>query len=63
MESIIQPTQIFTHLYKNENALGESAEEMLDFATMSGHILRDSTTFKFLYFDELRQAASYTLLQ
>ena len=56
-----QPTEIFPCLYPNDKYPGKSAEEKLNFSTMSGHLFRDAATSNFLYFDNIDIAGRYVL--
>ena len=47
--------QQFTYLYQNDKAPGQSLEEKVDLSTTDGHVLRDSKSGKFLFFENYRQ--------
>ena len=44
--------QQFTYLYQNDKAPGQSLEEKVDLSTTEGHVLRDSKSGKFLFFED-----------
>jgi len=44
--------QQFIYLYANDKAPGQSLDEKVDLSTTSGHVLRDSKSGKFLFFDD-----------
>ena len=44
--------QQFTFLYANDKAPGQSLDETIDLANTEGHVLRDSKSGKFLFFED-----------
>jgi hypothetical protein len=47
--------QQFAYLYANDKAPGQSLDEKVDLSTTEGHVLRDSKSGKFLFFENYRQ--------
>ena len=50
--------QQFTFLYANDKAPGQSLVEKIDLENTDGHILRDSKSGKFLFFENYRQVTT-----
>ena len=57
-----QPQQ-FSYLYANDKAPCQSLEEKIDLKVCEGHIMRDSASGKFLYFDNIMQLTNYFVAQ
>ena len=55
--------QQFSYLYASDKAPGQSLDEIVDLKTCDGHVLRDSASGKFLYFDSIIQLNNYFVAQ
>ena len=57
-----QPQQ-FSYLYANDKQPGQSLDETIDLKTCTGHVMRDSASGKFLYFEDIIQLNNYFVAQ
>ena len=55
--------QQFKFLYANDKAPGQSLDEKIDLKTCEGHVMRDSASGQFLYFDSIIHLNNYFVAQ
>lgn len=62
-EMLVNELNSFPCLYPNDKYFGKSLDESIDLKNCDGHVMRDSSTGKFLYFENIMKLTNYFMTQ